>query len=54
MICKETKEIICIFFGEGREHDFSMFKASGLEIAEHITVYVDKGYTGIKEFPTAI
>jgi hypothetical protein len=29
---RETGEIICTFFGTGRQHDFKVFQASGIGI----------------------
>lgn len=49
MIDKYTKEIICTDFSKGRNHDFKLFKNSGIRISETIQVITDTGYQGIKK-----
>jgi len=46
----KTKQIIDVCHGNGREHDFSLYKRSiGTEIDESIVVYADLGYLGIEK-----
>lgn len=47
---QNTSLIICTAYGEGSEHDFTLFKKSKLVIAEKILVCADKGYQGIHVF----
>jgi IS5 family transposase len=45
----KTKQIIDVCHGNGREHDFSLYKRSiGTEIHKSIAVYADLGYLGIE------
>jgi hypothetical protein len=44
----ETRAIICIAHGKGRQHDFKLFKASKVQIKAEIELLGDKGYQGIK------
>jgi DDE superfamily endonuclease/Helix-turn-helix of DDE superfamily endonuclease len=39
--------IICTFFGKGRRHDFSLFKASGIHFHPETTSLQDSGYQGM-------
>jgi hypothetical protein len=50
IINQETGEIICTFFGKGRCHDFSLFKASGIHLHAEIQGIHDSGYQGIDQF----
>lgn len=43
-----TMKIICLYFGKGAKHDFSLYKNSKLRIAKHIKQETDLGYLGIK------
>lgn len=55
VINKNTKEIICTDFSEGKKHDFKLFKDSKLPFQKHQTILVDSGYTGIlKLFPNSL
>jgi hypothetical protein len=42
-----TKQIICTAHGKGREHDFSLFKSSKVQLGQEIMCLADKGYQGI-------
>ena len=42
-----TKQIICTAYGKGREHDFSLFKSSCVQLQPEIMCLADKGYQGI-------
>jgi hypothetical protein len=48
IINQSTKEIICTAFGQGRRHDFYIFKKSKTFIKKEIQLLADKGYQGIK------
>lgn len=50
IINQETGEIICLFFGKGRGHDFSLFKASGVYFHDATTNLADSGYQGINKY----
>lgn len=47
VIEQATGEIICLFCGAGRCHDFALFKASGVRIHPGIVSIQDSGYQGI-------
>ena len=47
---QQTREIICTFFGKGRQHDFNLFKASGIEFHPETQSLEDKGYQGIANY----
>ncbi|GHU30100.1 hypothetical protein FACS1894152_8410 [Bacilli bacterium] len=49
VIGKETREIICTNFSEGKRHDFKLFKDSKLPFQKTQTIIVDTGYTGITD-----
>jgi len=42
-------EIICTAHGQGKIHDFRLFKHSRLPLRQKIECLVDKGYQGIKK-----
>jgi hypothetical protein len=42
-----SKQIICTAHGKGREHDFSLFKSSFVQLKSEIICLADKGYQGI-------
>lgn len=50
IINRETGEIICTFFGKGRSHDFSLFKASGVHFDSGTMSLADSGYQGINKY----
>ena len=50
MIDKKTGRIICTTVGQGRRHDFHLFKNSKVHIKETAKVLADSGYQGIKKF----
>jgi len=43
-----SKQIICTAHGKGREHDFSLFKSSFVQLKSEIICLADKGYQGIR------
>lgn len=45
----DTKEIMCLSFAKGGEHDFKLFKGSKLSIHKKCCVNVDLGYQGIAD-----
>ena len=49
MIDKKTGIIICTTVGQGRRHDFHLFKKSKVRIKETTKVLADSGYQGIKK-----
>jgi hypothetical protein len=44
-----TGEIICTAHGQGKIHDFRLFKQSRIPLTQTIKCLVDKGYQGIKK-----
>jgi transposase len=50
IIDRDTFEIICLYFGPGRTHDFKVFKASGIHIHPDTGSLGDSGYQGIARF----
>ena len=42
-------KIICVAIGEGKTHDFKLYKQSGIHIHKEKEVLVDKGYLGIQQ-----
>jgi hypothetical protein len=50
IINQETKAIICIFCGQGRCHDFSLFKASKIHFFPETKCLQDSGYQGIQKY----
>ena len=49
-IDKETLEIICLFVGQGVNHDFYIFKASKVKFHPQTKSYQDSGYQGIQKY----
>ena len=49
MINKETKEILCTNFCNGRKHDFKLLKESNVKLPPNIQLIIDTGYQGIKK-----
>ena len=49
MINKETKEILCTDFCNGRKHDFKLLKESGIKLPKNIQLITDTAYQGIKK-----
>jgi len=45
----KTMKIICLYFGKGAKHDFSLYKNSKLVINQEIKQKTDLGYLGIKK-----
>jgi hypothetical protein len=49
VVDKKTRKVICTAFGEGKRHDFRLFKDSKTNIHPDILVELDTGYVGIKK-----
>ena len=49
---RNTKEIICTNFCNGKKHDFRLFKESNVKLTTNTKALVDTGYTGIKKIHT--
>jgi hypothetical protein len=49
VVAHQTREILCVAVGKGREHDFKLFKRSKLTIKEEIECLADRGYQGIQK-----
>jgi len=50
VIDRDTQEIICLHFGQGRTHDFKLFKASGVHFHPDTLSLEDKGYQGMARY----
>jgi hypothetical protein len=46
-VSKTSKQVLCTAFGEGRKHDFRLFKESKTRIRPGIKSMTDTGYLGI-------
>lgn len=49
VVNKSTAEIICINTGNGKMHDFKLFKKSKIHIVPEVAVIVDSGYQGLQK-----
>lgn len=49
VVNKLTSEIICICNGEGKMHDFRIFKESGTHVNPEALIAVDSGYQGLQK-----
>jgi len=49
VINQESKQIICLNFGLGHCHDFSLFKKSNVHFHPSTDSLQDSGYPGIKD-----
>jgi hypothetical protein len=50
LIDRDTLEIMCLHFGQGRTHDFKLFKASGLHVHPDTGMLGDSAYQGIARY----
>ena len=50
IINQETGEIICLFIGKGRCHDFALFKESKIQFHPSTESLQDSGYQGIDKY----
>ena len=46
---KKSRKVICTAFGEGKRHDFKLFKESKTHIHPETLAELDTGYIGIKK-----
>lgn len=49
MVYKESQEVICTSFANGKRHDFRLFKESKTRIHKDIKALMDSGYQGIQK-----
>lgn len=49
VVDKKSKKVICTAFGNGKKHDFRLFKESKVRWTEKTCGITDSGYTGIKK-----
>lgn len=49
VVDKKTKKVICTAFRNGKNHDFCLFKESGVRWTRERSGITDSGYTGIKK-----
>ncbi len=47
IIGQKTLKIMCLGHGKGRNHDFRLFKNSGVKFHKLVKLIADKGYQGI-------
>ena len=50
IIEQSTGKVICTFFGQGRQHDFALFKSSGVRFHPTTESLQDSGYQGIAQY----
>lgn len=46
---KKSGTIICTTVGQGRRHDFKLYKNSKVRIATNVKILADSGYQGLKK-----
>ena len=46
---QKTLNIICVFFGPGKTHDFQLYKNSKTHMSEKIESVEDKGFQGMQK-----
>ena len=46
---RRSKKIVCTTFGNGKKHDFKLFKESKVRWTKKSRAITDSGYTGIKK-----
>jgi DDE superfamily endonuclease len=49
VVDRETRQVICIFFGNGKKHDFKLFKESKVRWSKQRVAIFDSGYTGAQK-----
>lgn len=49
IVNKSTTEIVCIYTGNGKMHDFKLFKNSKSHVAPDAAIAVDSGYQGLQK-----
>lgn len=50
IIGQENKQVICTEVGQGRQHDFQIYKNSRSPVLETVKLLADKGYQGIYHY----
>jgi hypothetical protein len=50
VVCKKTRQVICVFCCNGKKHDFRLFKESDIRILEKIQAQTDTGFIGIHKY----
>ena len=45
----DSKQVLCVHFGKGSEHDLNLYKRTQIHIHPDIEQEVDSGYNGIKK-----
>ena len=50
VVCKATRHIICVFFCNGKKHDFRLFVESKIRMLEDIQAKTDTGFIGITKY----
>jgi len=46
---EKTRNILCVFFGKGKTHDFQLYKNSKTHMSEKIESIEDKGFQGLQK-----
>ena len=49
VVDKKTHKVICVFFANGKRHDFRVFKESRTHVNPETTIETDTGFQGITE-----
>ena len=49
VVDKKTGTIICTHVGQGRRHDFRLYKNSKVRVSGKVKILADSGYQGIKK-----
>ncbi|WP_242678191.1 IS5 family transposase [Neochlamydia sp. AcF84] len=49
VVDKKSKKVICTSYGNGKKHDFRLFKESQVKINPQIRVLTDSGYQGLRK-----
>ena len=48
VVCKKSRNIICVVFCNGKKHDFRLFTESEIRMLESINAQTDTGFIGIE------
>jgi len=49
IVCKKSRKVICVFFCNGKKHDFKLFTESEMRMWKETLVETDTGFVGIKK-----
>jgi len=49
VVCRKSRQIICVVFCNGKKHDFKLFTESEIRMFEDIEVQTDTGFIGIEK-----